>query len=72
MSGMPPLVRGLTPVLRTSFIGWEHELMRLTELPTRTDVRLLTVTGPGGIGKSRLVLRVMEYVQITLWVAAAW
>ena len=51
------------PHPRTSFVGRTDELQQLTDLLTRADLRLLTVTGPGGIGKSRLAHRVMETVQ---------
>ena len=39
----------------TSFIGREHELASAGELLSRT--RLLTVSGPGGTGKTRLALQ---------------
>jgi len=40
----------------TSFIGREHELAELCDLIGRPDsaVRLVTLTGPGGTGKTRL------------------
>jgi predicted ATPase len=46
------------PVPRTAFIGREHEATALRQLLARDDVRLVTLTGPGGIGKTRLALQV--------------
>ena len=46
------------PVQRTAFIGREHEAAGLRQLLSRADVQLVTLTGPGGIGKTRLALQV--------------
>jgi len=47
------------PVQRTAFIGREREVANLRQLLNREDVRLVTLTGPGGIGKTRLALQVV-------------
>jgi predicted ATPase/class 3 adenylate cyclase len=44
------------PSQRTSFVGREKEITETNELLGRS--RLLTLTGPGGTGKTRLALRV--------------
>ncbi len=46
------------PVQRTAFIGRESEAAALRQLLNRADVQLVTLTGPGGIGKTRLALQV--------------
>src|SRR5580698_8259200 len=46
------------PVQRTAFIAREPEAAALRQLLSRTDIRLVTLTGPGGIGKTRLALQV--------------
>jgi predicted ATPase/class 3 adenylate cyclase len=43
------------PVALTSFIGRDHELAEVERL--LTSRRLLTITGPGGSGKTRLALQ---------------
>lgn len=42
------------PASVTSFIGGEAELAQIDETLERDDCRLLTILGPGGIGKTRL------------------
>ncbi len=45
------------PTQVTGFIGRERELTTARERLLRPDVRLLTLTGPGGTGKTRLALQ---------------
>ncbi|MFN8593276.1 MAG: tetratricopeptide repeat protein [Thermomicrobiales bacterium] len=45
------------PSAMTGFVGREDEIARLTALLTRDSVRLVTLTGPGGVGKTRLALQ---------------
>jgi predicted ATPase/DNA-binding CsgD family transcriptional regulator len=45
------------PIQLTPFIGREQELETIFQMLRRDDVRLLTLTGPGGAGKTRLGLQ---------------
>ncbi|MGD9100315.1 MAG: BTAD domain-containing putative transcriptional regulator, partial [Anaerolineae bacterium] len=55
-----PLAHNLPPQL-TSFIGRDDDLAKILRLLCdEADCRLLTLFGPGGIGKTRLALRAAE------------
>ncbi|MDQ2902218.1 MAG: tetratricopeptide repeat protein [Chloroflexota bacterium] len=49
---------GNLPMQSTPFIGRQREIATIEQLVRREDVRLLTLTGPGGMGKTRLALQV--------------
>ena len=53
----PPL-RGNPPIFLTPLLGREQEVERVCALLQRPDVRVLTLVGPGGVGKTRLGLAV--------------
>ena len=64
------------PVPATPFLGRERELAQLGELLERPEVRLLTLTGAGGSGKTRLALQAVgaaaeAYPQGVWWVPLA-
>ena len=50
------------PIPATSFLGRAAEVAEVTTLLAREDVRLLTLTGPGGIGKTRLALQAAAHL----------
>ena len=56
-SPLKSLHRTNLPVPATPFLGRVRELDEVHELLARGDVRLLTLTGPGGTGKTRLALQ---------------
>src|SRR5262249_41600403 len=51
-----PAVLPAPPAALTPLVGRARELSVLRDLLTRDDVRLVTITGPGGVGKTRLAL----------------
>lgn len=49
--------RSELPTPTTSFVGRDLELVELSRLLSEPGTRLVTITGPGGVGKSRLALQ---------------
>jgi predicted ATPase len=48
------------PATTTSLIGRDEEIDEVSRLLERPETRLVTLTGPGGIGKTRLAIAVAE------------
>ena len=46
------------PTQPTPLVGRESEVSDLTELMARPEARVITLTGPGGVGKTRLAMQV--------------
>ena len=55
-----PVRRTNLPAPLTPLIGRQGELRELQGWLARADVRLVTLTGPGGVGKTRLALALAE------------
>jgi predicted ATPase len=75
-SPLKSLYRTNLPVPATVFLGRERELAEVGSFLLAEDARLLTLTGPGGTGKTRLALQAAAeasdaYPQGVYWVPLA-
>lgn len=53
------------PLLSTSFVGRKQEISDIKHLLSNPECRLITLIGPGGIGKTRLALAIVERLVAT-------
>jgi predicted ATPase/DNA-binding CsgD family transcriptional regulator len=60
------------PVSLTSLIGRDDHLARLESVLSQSPVRLVTITGPGGIGKTRLALELAHRLQPQFAAGSFW
>jgi predicted ATPase len=58
-TGEAPLT-GVLPVPPTPLVGRDQEVTALCDLVLGEGVRLVTLTGPGGVGKTRLAIEVAD------------
>src|SRR5512136_1371985 len=58
-----PRPRVNLPVLPTPLIGRQREMVELSQLLGDPHCRLLTLVGPGGIGKTRLAIETASHLQ---------
>jgi transcriptional regulator with XRE-family HTH domain len=74
-STTPQAVRPRLPTLpapATPIVGREREVAEVCALLRRPQVRLLTLTGPGGIGKTRLALGIASELAADVGDGVAW
>ena len=50
------------PVHITPFIGRQAELAEINSILARPEIRLVSIIGPGGIGKTRLAIAVASFM----------
>lgn len=55
-----PRTKHNLPVQPTAFVGRQAEINEIIDLLSQPDCQLLTLVGPGGIGKTRLAIEVAE------------
>jgi predicted ATPase/DNA-binding CsgD family transcriptional regulator len=61
----PSLLKQYIPTPLLPLIGREQEVGAICDLLQQLEVRLLTLTGPGGVGKTRLALQIPDEVYST-------
>lgn len=71
-SGTATFFSSSLPFQPTPLVGRERELDELVRLVRREQLRLITVTGPGGVGKTRLALQVAAQVLEEFSEGIAW
>ena len=71
-SRVSPFAHAAPPEPITSLVGRDTEVVELVSLTSRGVDRLVTLTGPGGVGKSRLALEVANRVEEEGWMPVAY
>jgi predicted ATPase/DNA-binding CsgD family transcriptional regulator len=61
MAALGPLAESARiPIPLTTLVGRQHEIERVVAVLSQTGIRLVTLTGPGGVGKTRVALHVLS------------